>query len=113
MDYQKIIICPNPPTSGSHPDHVPINWVKAHYDAIHGHIVGSWRRAENTFDLVMEIPANTTATMYLPAGRMDALTESGIPLTKVVGVKWLRWENIRAVLAVQAEKYHFVSKSTP
>jgi alpha-L-rhamnosidase len=113
MDYQKIIICPNPPTPGSNPEHLPTNWVKSHYDAIHEHIVCRWRRAENTFDLVTVIPANTKAAVCLPADRTDALTESGIPLTKVVGVKWLRWENGRAVLAVQAGKCRFVSKSTP
>ena len=47
--------------SGSNPDHKPINWVKAHYDSIHGRIATSWKLSSNHFELDVTIPANTTA----------------------------------------------------
>ena len=108
--YDKIIIEPHPPTPGSNPDRPPINWVKAHYDSIHGRITSNWRRRENRFELETEIPANTTATIYLPAGSADQITEAGQPLSNAVGVKFLRLEAGHAVLAVESGKYRFVSK---
>ncbi len=108
--YDKIIIEPHPPTPGSNPDRPPINWVKAHYDSIHGRITSNWRRTETGFELETEIPANTTATIYLPAGSADQITEAGQPLANADGVKFLRLEAGHAVLAVESGKYRFVSK---
>ena len=107
--YDKIIIQPHPPTPGSNPDHTAINWVKAHYDSIHGRITSNWKLTKNKFELEVEIPANTTATVYLPASAADQITESGKPLAKAVGVKFLRSEGDHAVLAVESGEYHFVS----
>jgi alpha-L-rhamnosidase len=111
--YAKIIIHPQPPTPGSNPAQEPIHWVKAHYDSIHGRIVSNWRRAENKFDLEVEIPANTMATIYLPANSVEKISEGGKSLAKVNGVKFLRVEGDRAVLAVDSGKYRFVSKLQP
>jgi alpha-L-rhamnosidase len=109
--YDKIIIHPHPPTPGSNPERAPINWVKAHYDSIHGRIVSNWKRTENKFELETEIPANNTATVYLPASSADSITEGGKPLAKVAGVKFLRVDGDCAVLAVASGEYHFVAKS--
>ena len=108
--YDKIIIRPHPPTPGSNPDHPPINWVKAHYDSIHGRIASNWRRTENQFELETEIPANTTATVYLPADSADKITESGKPLARARGVKFVKMEGGRAVLEVGSGTYHFVGR---
>ena len=108
--FKQIIIRPSPPTPGSNPDRAPINWVKAHYDSIYGRIVSNWKRSADTFELETEIPANTTATVYLPATSAEKITESGKPLTKVSGVKFLRMESDRALLEVESGKYHFISK---
>jgi len=108
--YDKIIIRPHPPTPGSNPDHPPINWVKAHYDSIHGRITSNWKQTKNNFELEVKIPANTTATVYLPADSADKITEGGKPLSDVVGVKFLRIEGYSAVLAVESGEYHFIAK---
>jgi alpha-L-rhamnosidase len=108
--YDKIIIHPHPPTPGSNPDHPPINWVKAHYDSIHGRIESNWKQTKNNFELEVKIPANTTATVYLPADSADKITEGGKPLSDVVGVKFLRIEGYSAVLAVESGEYHFIAK---
>ena len=108
--FKQIVIRPSPPTPGSNPDRAPINWVKAHYDSIYGRIASNWKRGADTFELETEIPANTTATVYLPATSAEKISESGKALGKVSGVKFLRMENDRAVLEVGAGKYRFVSK---
>ena len=111
--YGKIIIRPSPPSAGSNPTHEPIHWVSAHYDSIHGRITCSWKRTKNQFELETEIPANTTATIYLPAGSADKVTEGGKLLAKARGVNFLRMDGDRAVLAVESGKYRFASKLRP
>ena len=56
------------PTPGGHFDHV-----KASYDSIYGRISSGWTAAEGrlrSYDAV--VPANTTATLYLPVSGEDA-----------------------------------------
>ena len=114
--YDQIIIHPHPPTPGSNPERQPIDWVKAHYDSIHGRIASEWRRTKYKFELAVAIPANTTATIYLPAenvntiSSMDLITEGGKPIAKVKGIIYLRSEGDCAVLAVESGDYKFVSK---
>jgi len=108
--YQRIVIRPSPPSPGSNPEREPINWVKAHYDSIRGRIVSNWRRTSDRFELETTIPANTTATVYVPAVGEVRITESGKPLAKARGVKFLRMAGDRAVLAVESGDYKFVSR---
>ena len=105
--YSKIIIYPHPPTPGSKREHEPIRWVKAHYDSIHGRVGSEWRRIGNKFELNVEVPANTTATIHVPALSAEAIEESGRPLSRVEGVKFLREENGCFVMSVQSGKYRF------
>jgi len=111
--YDKIIIYPHPPSPGSNPEHAPIHWVKAHYDSIHGRITSNWKRAGNTFELETTIPANTTATVYLPTSQGETITEGGRPLTKAKGVRLLRVQGDCALIAVESGEYHFVSTLLP
>jgi alpha-L-rhamnosidase len=107
--YRKIIIRPSPPAPGSNPERPPINWVKAHYDSVHGRIMSNWKRTAAGFELETTIPANTTATVYVPAASSEQVTENGQPLAQARGVKFLRMENHAAVLAVDSGSYRFVS----
>jgi alpha-L-rhamnosidase len=52
-------------------------------------------------------PQNTTATILVPAKSAAAITESGKPLAKSPGVKFLRMDGDRAVLEVEAGSYKF------
>jgi alpha-L-rhamnosidase len=110
--FKEIVIRPSPPSPGSNPERQPINWVKAHYDSIHGRIVSNWRLKNGLFELETTIPANTTATVYLPTDDAGKITEGGKPLAKVSGVTLLRSESGRAVLAVAAGSYKFISPAS-
>jgi len=110
--YDKIIIYPHPPTPGRNAAHEPIHWVKAHYDSIHGRIMSDWRRTKDSFELKVEIPANTTATINLPDQSAERITEGGKPLAKVSGVRFLRMDGENVVLAVESGTYWFVSALT-
>jgi alpha-L-rhamnosidase len=105
--YKRILICPCPPTPGSNSGHEPISWVKAHYDSIHGRIVSNWRVKDGRFELETTIPANTTATIYLPTPSTKGITEGGKQVAKASGVE-LRGEKAgRVALAVGSGSYKF------
>jgi len=86
-----------------------VTWAKASYDSIRGKIISDWKRDGQQFDLHVTIPANTTATIFMPAKSADAVTESGQPAGQSAGVKFLREENGRAVFAIGAGDYQFRS----
>jgi len=55
-----------------------ITSARGEYDSIYGKIVTDWKgSAEGPFSLKVTIPANTTADVFLPAGRHAQVTESG------------------------------------
>jgi alpha-L-rhamnosidase len=108
--YKRILIRPGPPTPGSNPDHKPIDWVKAEYRSIRGPIAVRWRRMSERFDLDVTIPANTTATVVIPAARADDVTEGGRPATAAEGVQVLRAEGDRVWLAVGSGTYRFAAR---
>ena len=84
--------------------------MKAHYDSIHGRIESNWSRTKNKFEITVVIPANTSATVYVPAADAGQVRESGKPLAKAKGVKFLRLEAGQVVLAVESGEYHFTVK---
>jgi alpha-L-rhamnosidase len=83
---------------------------KACYDSMYGKIATDWVLKDSTFKLNVTIPANITATVYLPAKEVDAVTESGNKISEAEAVEFLRMEDDRAVFAVGSGKYKFVSK---
>jgi alpha-L-rhamnosidase len=86
-----------------------VTWVKASYDSIRGKITSDWRRDGRTFSLMISIPANTTATVVLPAKSAATVTEGGRPAEQSPGVRFLRMEDGRTVFAVESGKYQFTS----
>jgi len=108
--YRRIVIQPMPPGPEAGDAEHPINWVNAHYDSIQGRIVSRWRNQGGSFELQTTIPPNTTATVMLPANGAQSITESGKPLDQAEGVRWLRQERDRAVLAIGSGSYHFICR---
>ncbi len=100
--YKQIIIRPRP--GGG------LDYAKASYKSIHGKIVSDWRIKGRTFTLNVTIPANTTATVYVPAEDIESVTEGGQPAAKAETVRLLRMEDDRVVFAVGSGHYRFVSK---
>ena len=81
--YSKIIIRPTPPAPESNAQHEPISWVKASYDSIRGRITSDWKIEGDRFLVDVHIPANTTATVFIPAADPRHVTEGGKPLSDV------------------------------
>ena len=89
-----------------------LQWVTAHHDSPYGRIVSNWKREGQKLTMEVAVPANTTATVYVPTKDATGVTESGKPATKAVGAKFLRMENGAAVYAVGSGTYQFQSALT-
>lgn len=86
-----------------------VTWAKGHYDSIHGRIVSDWKTGGNRFRWNVTVPANTSATLYIPAQQIESITESGHAINHAEGVKFIRMEAGKAVLSVESGSYTFVS----
>ena len=100
--FKKIIINPQPVGD--------VTWARASYDSIRGKIVSDWKRDGEKFTLKVTIPANTTATVFIPAKSTIGFTENGKPPEQSSSVKFLRQENDRVVFAIESGSYTFESK---
>ncbi len=103
--YKHIILHPRP--GGG------LTYAKAAYDSIHGRIVSNWRLRKGKFEWKVAIPANTTATLYIPAESEEEITESGESLGEAEGVRFVRMEEGFAVCEAASGEYQFVTGQVP
>jgi len=87
-----------------------LTWASTSYDSIHGKIATAWKRKGNRLTLEVVVPANTTATVWVPTTTISSITESGRPVAQAEGVKFLRQEDGNAVFEVGSGKYTFASE---
>jgi alpha-L-rhamnosidase len=88
-----------------------IDFVNTNHQTLYGSIVSQWKRKENNFSLTVEIPANTKAIIYLPAKKTDSILESDKTINKNTDVKFLSFENNRAIYEIGSGKYNFIVQS--
>ena len=114
--FGHLLIRPGP-SAAAIADAAALTWVKASYRHPRGLIVCNWQRdaapapagKSGKLTLQVTIPANTTATVYVPTADARSVTESGAPAATAAGVKFLRMEGGAAVFEVASGDYHFVS----
>jgi alpha-L-rhamnosidase len=80
---------------------------RGEYDSIRGKIVSDWKVVDGEFRLSLTIPANTTATVYLPINDAAQVRESGQPAAQSRSLTFLRSESQRSVFDVGSGVYHF------
>jgi alpha-L-rhamnosidase len=86
-----------------------ITWAKASYDSVRGKIESHWMRDAEGFKLKVVIPANTTATIFLPAKSLAGIREGGKALKGRPGVKSRNFDQDRAIISVGSGLYEFTS----
>jgi alpha-L-rhamnosidase len=87
-----------------------ISWAKTEFDSFYGKIKSDWKVSGNDFTWDIEIPVNTTATIYIPSTDSQKVIEKDIALDKRPGVKFVKSENGRSVFELGSGKYQLVSK---
>jgi alpha-L-rhamnosidase len=99
--YKDFVIRPRPGPG--------FTWAKGEYKSIHGTIVAHWV-LNDVLRIDVTIPANTTATVYVPAKSPDNVAESGRPAAKTEGLRFLGMEDGCAVFVADSGRYKFVSR---
>ncbi|HEV2330856.1 MAG TPA: family 78 glycoside hydrolase catalytic domain [Verrucomicrobiae bacterium] len=86
-----------------------LTYVKAWHRSPYGLIRSEWHRQGNEFDWHIEIPANSTATIYLPTSHAESTTDDNQTLDKSPGVKLINsTEGGPVAAALQPGAYNFV-----
>jgi alpha-L-rhamnosidase len=87
-----------------------VDWAKCEYESSYGMIRSDWQKKDGKLTMEITVPANTTATVHVPAKDADAVRESGEPAANAIGVRFLRVENGAAVYEVGSGCYEFSSQ---
>lgn len=82
--------------------------VDASYASVYGLISSSWTKKNGHFSWKITLPANTSATVYIPAEPGSKILESGKELKQAVGAKLITMEAGRAVVEIGSGQYEFV-----
>jgi alpha-L-rhamnosidase len=84
-----------------------LTFVRAGYNSLYGPISCEWNLDGRQWVMDIAIPPNTSATVYIPAARVQDIRENGNPVLQAPGIKFLRMEPARAVFQVDSGKYRF------
>ena len=101
--FQKFILAPQPDLATG------LTSARGSYQSVHGKIESEWTYVSGQFTLRAGVPANTRATIYVPADSAGTVTESGRPAAQSPGVRFLRMEHDTAVYEVGSGTYAFQS----
>jgi alpha-L-rhamnosidase len=87
------------------PNFVPgLEHFEASHDGPYGTIVSSWKKQKRGVEYTVEIPANSTATLYLDG---EKIQESGKPIEKNELIEIAERKNGKVVLKLKSGKYLF------
>jgi alpha-L-rhamnosidase len=81
--------------------------VKGEHQTMHGTILSEWNLKNSVLSLHIKVPANTSATLTLPATDANSVKESGRPAADAEGVKAKGVENGHPVYELESGDYTF------
>jgi hypothetical protein len=91
--YNKIVIRPEPVGD--------VTSAKASYHSVYGTIKSEWKKQGKDFEIRVEIPANTTAVVLLPASASSKITQDGKSITSTLV------DNRKAAINIGSGVYDF------
>jgi len=83
------------------------DFCKSSYNSLYGLIRSEWQYNAGKFELTVEIPANTSATIYIPAEYGTNIKESGKPVTEQNDITISKNNSRHSILEVSSGTYHF------
>ncbi|MGE5419149.1 MAG: family 78 glycoside hydrolase catalytic domain [Chloroflexota bacterium] len=101
--FRRFILQPEPDPTGE------MKWARGFYDSMYGKIFSSWKVENGVLTYEATVPANTTATLYLPASSFESVTENGKKPSKARGLTFIKYENGKAVYELNPGSYRFSS----
>ena len=98
--FKKIIMKPTIPAG--------LDFVKASYNSFHGLIKSEWKNSVDRFEWNISIPANTSATVYIPASSVEEIRESGLAIADIKEIKFIKAEDGAVILEIPSGDYYFL-----
>lgn len=99
--YKDIIVKPHP--GGG------LSYATASLQTDYGLLRSYWKMEGGKILLELDIPANTTATIYIPTNKADAVTESGTDVSVVPDLKVMGTEKGYLIVQAGSGKYKFAA----
>jgi len=98
--YKHSILAPQP--GGS------LSYANATYHSMYGNIKSGWKRDEQVMQVDVEVPPNTTATVYLPYASLQEVQESGELLSnELSGIHEIQQFSNSVKIEIGSGVYHF------
>jgi len=101
--FRTFILQPEPDPTGG------MTWAEGYYDSMYGRIGSAWKVEGTTLTYRATVPANTTATLYLPASSAESVKEGGTDARGASGITFVRYENGKAVYTLTSGSYTFTA----
>jgi alpha-L-rhamnosidase len=101
--FRKFNLQPEPDPTGV------MTSAEGYYDSMYGRISSAWKVEGGTLTYRATVPANTTATLYLPASSAVAVKEGATDARTAKGVTFLKYENGKAVYTLSSGRYVFTA----
>jgi alpha-L-rhamnosidase len=99
--FQKFVLQPEPDPTGG------MTSAEGYYDSMHGRIASAWKVSGNMLSYKATVPANTTATLYLPTSSEKSVREGGKDAAQAKGVRFVKYEGGKAVYMLLSGGYEF------
>ena len=90
-----------------------LTWAKTSFSSVYGEILVDWKLEGSDLRMDITVPANTTATVYVPARDSSDVMEGGISAVEANGLQFVKFEDNMAVYLADSGKYSFTSRMLP
>ena len=84
-----------------------LTWAKGEYQSIYGKIVSDWKIENGKYILNVEVPANTTAKVFLPGKDINKISESGKLIKENKSFSNIKKVDNKYLLSIGSGKYCF------
>ncbi|MCI2256142.1 family 78 glycoside hydrolase catalytic domain [Domibacillus sp. PGB-M46] len=101
--FKHFILQPTPDPDGV------MTWAEGHYDSVYGRINSAWSVEGDTLTYKATVPANTTATVYIPTNDVSSIKEGKKPIQEVSGIEFVESKDGKAVYKLHSGSYEFTS----
>lgn len=103
--FKHFVLCPKVDPTGK------MTFARGYYDSLYGRIESAWEVKDGEVRYSFTVPANTSATLYLPAASVDNVTEDGRVLQAgKEGIKEVTYQDGMCKAELLSGTYHFVVK---
>jgi alpha-L-rhamnosidase len=104
--FKHFLLQPVPDPTGA------MTYAKGYYESMYGRIESGWRLENGQLIFTATVPANTTATLWLPSSGARGITEGGRDAAKALGVTFVKYQEGKAVFELKSGSYSFTSGLT-